>query len=139
MRDFSNFMNSLSKNFSVFIGSLCLHVLLPLAPVLAELIAKGKIDGLVLTLAASMYCFCIAVGSRYIGVFGISLLMGILYALSYGVAAASITTSGMLAADTNNRLVMTDSIGLIIIMVGYTVERTIRHCKIGTEKVFELE
>ncbi len=123
------------------VASICLYVVLPLAPVLAELIVKGRIDGVVLTLAASMYCIAVALSSKSIGVFGVSLLMGIIYALSYGVASGLSLSSPNAQPQPNaasDHLLIVDTIGIIAVAIIHAIERKRRHGD-NNEKVIEFQ
>lgn len=78
------------ENFGI---SILLHLLLPLLPLLIELLQNGVVGKTSLVLAASMYTISIGVSSRSRLMFAFTVLASIFYASLYGLVSGQSSTT----------------------------------------------
>ena len=106
------------KHVEYFLLSLMLVLILPLLPLSLELIATGEIKPESLTMAIAMYALAIGVTSQSQVVFGACLIIGVIFAVEYGIAVKTPASapSHMVCAGT-----------ILWVFVLHAVERFQRH------------
>jgi hypothetical protein len=108
----------LSNSWQNWLLSVLFHMLLPLLPILLELIFTNAISEQSITLAASMYTIEIGVSSRNRAIFGITIILSIIYAAIFGFVAGAHTVEISKSFS---------FIGILSVFVMHLLERINRH------------
>lgn len=116
----------LDRRGSIF-GSICLYVVLPLLPILGELLVRGPGDGLSLMLAGSVYCLAIAISSERNAVYGGGLAVAFLCAMFWGFSSQIPLVAGATTRQVPFYLPLIASIGILAVAVAHGFERKERH------------
>jgi hypothetical protein len=80
-------------SFENFFTCLIFHMLLPLMPIGLEYIISDIISIKSITIAASMYSISIGISSRNFLLFGISIIISIVFAFAFGYVSAYIPSA----------------------------------------------
>jgi len=104
-----------------FIVSLLFHLCLPLLPLVVEYMFTGNLSQKSLVLTGSIYCFTIAVSSKYMFIFAAYLLIGIILSFYYGVC--QIQVAEVFPIHTNLTFW-----AVVLVFLTHAIERWRRHC-----------
>ncbi len=110
---------SLPVYWENYLLSIVLHLLLPLLPIGMECLLTGKVTERSLTLAASMYSISIGVSSKSRLMFGITIMVSLIFAAIFGYVAkvdSSQNAYGPYAVAT-----------IVAVFIVHTAERYNRH------------
>lgn len=85
-REMSRSIKGIPNHVQEYLVCLVLHLALPLLPIILQLLATGKTDDSILTIAASMYAVSIGLSSRSKLFFVVGMVICILFAFTYGLS-----------------------------------------------------
>ena len=108
-----------SQEVSNFLACVLLHLLLPLLPVLIELLLREGVGTATLTLTAALYSMSIGLSSKNVAMFALCVLVGLIFATLFGSVALRD------GPDTLVRVASIASIGVVFLI--HALERFNRH------------
>lgn len=84
-------IKGLNEAWSNYIFCLALHMVLPLSPLIIEVVIRANHIPSIQTMSVttSLYAIAIGLSSRNIALFGICLLIGILFSIFFGITVAT--------------------------------------------------
>src|SRR5882757_6546584 len=71
------------QNFEQFVTAIVFLLILPLLPLLAEYFKTQDLKKDTLSLCLAFYCFCLSVSSKYLLIFTLCLIIGIVESFKY--------------------------------------------------------